>query len=270
MASADFVEGLGSAGTAVGGVVTVQGITGGTSVIVQGDVANSSPDTGNPVKVGGVARAIEINGLPTSVGSDGDRAQFLTDRFGGLYTRQIAAVTYHAVYRLATRPYDLSFAIGANARKQYATLHHTAGATKEVRLKRVEGWVRSNTAAAILTFDLVYLTTAPATGNPAITPTPSSQGFGASEAVALSLPTTGGTEGALISSRQLNLGITGAASVGNPPPQEDLFTLYSPDDETLPVVLKVATLEGLAIVMDSNAAATVTATFRFIFTEETP
>lgn len=45
----------GAAGTPATDVVTVQGITGGTPLIVGGNVAHDAVDSGNPIKVGGYA-----------------------------------------------------------------------------------------------------------------------------------------------------------------------------------------------------------------------
>lgn len=47
------------------------------TVTVQGDVANDAPDSGNPVKIGGVARIT----LPTAV-SDGDRVNGMYSKIG--------------------------------------------------------------------------------------------------------------------------------------------------------------------------------------------
>src|SRR4051812_16155236 len=123
-------------------------------------------------------------------------------------------LTYTAVYRLAARPFALSRVAAGAERIQLATIYHTAAAVKDVRIRMVEVAVESASAAGILTLDFARLTAAvtPATGNPAITPTPIDPGDGAAEATCLALPTTGGTEGALYASEEWNLGITGAAS----------------------------------------------------------
>jgi hypothetical protein len=83
-----------------------------------------------------------------------------------------------------------------------------------MRLRRVLVMFESETVAGIINFDLVKLTAAvtPATGNPAITPAPA-RGANVAEATALALPTTGGTEGAVIADLEFNTGITGAVSV---------------------------------------------------------
>lgn len=181
--------------------------------------------------------------------------------------------TYAAVYRLAARPYALSHAFAANSRKQFATLHHAASATKTVRIRRVQVALKSNSVAAVIDADLVFITTAPATGNPAVTPASLNRGDAAAEAVALALPTTAATEAALIATVEYNLGITGAASTVNPPPAVDWRDLYNSDgidgdDAAKALALRAGQLEGIAVVLDASAAATVTAYVRIVFTEE--
>jgi hypothetical protein len=181
--------------------------------------------------------------------------------------------TYAAVYRLTSRPYALSNAFTANTRKQFATLHHAAVSTKNVRIRRVQVSFESSTVAAITAADLVFITSAPATGNPAITPTPLNRGDAAADATALALPTTGGTEGALVNSIEYNLGVTGAVSVLNPPPAVEWIDLYDSDgiagdDAAKALVLRAGQLEGVAVVLDCNAASTVKGFVRIVFTEE--
>jgi hypothetical protein len=181
--------------------------------------------------------------------------------------------TYSALYRLATRPYALSHAFTANTRRQFATLHHTASSTRTVRIRRVQVALKSNSVAAVVDADLVFITAAPATGNPAITPSPHNRGDAAAEATALALPTTAGTEGPLIATVEYNLGVTAAASTVNPPPAVDWRTLYDSDgiagdDAAKAIVLRAGQLEGIAVVLDANAASTVTAYVRIVFTEE--
>jgi hypothetical protein len=181
--------------------------------------------------------------------------------------------TYAAVYRLGARPYALSNAFTANTRKQFATLHHTALATKTVRIRRVQISLESSSVAAITAADLLFITSAPASGNPTITPTPLNRGDAAAEAAALALPTTAGTEGALINSIEYNLGVTGAASTANPPPAVEWIDLYDSDgiagdDAAKALVLRAGQLEGIAVVLDCNAASTVKGFVRIVFTEE--
>lgn len=188
--------------------------------------------------------------------------------------RSRKAPTYRAFYRTATRPYNLDFTFTANTRKQYATIHHAATATKTVRLRRARVWVYAVATAAVdLRVDLVRITAAPATGNPAITPTPADTGDAVAEATCLALPTTAGTEGALFSSLPVSIGITGAAPTTSPPPVTpsiDLLAASTYDDEAKPPTIRAGVLEGWAIVLDANTAARVIAHAEIEFTEEAP
>lgn len=180
-------------------------------------------------------------------------------------------VTFSAVFRLAARPFALSWASGGAARKQWATIFHAAGATKTVRIRRVTVSIESSSAAAIVMLDLVRLTSAttPATGNPAITPVAHAPADSV-EATCLALPTTAGTESVVISSVEWNLGITGAASIANPPPPLTDVVLY--DDQThmevKPLEMRAGNAEGFAVSADASASSTIKGYVRMICTEE--
>lgn len=178
--------------------------------------------------------------------------------------------TYAAIYRLAARPYALSTAFGGAGRTQFATIHHTAGAAKTVKIRSVEVALESASAAALVVVDLVRITTAPVTGNPAITPTPVDPADAACEAVCLALPTSAGAEGALYASEEWNLGITGAASTSSPPPPLTYQTIYQyvEGSEQKAATIRAATLEGYAVVADASAATTLKGFVIVTFTEE--
>lgn len=188
------------------------------------------------------------------------------------FVRPRKLATYSASFRIAARPYALSSAMTANSRKQYATLHHAASSTKTARLRRIFVEVHGNTVAAILHWELVrILTVAPATGNPAITPARAENSDAAPDTTCLALPTTAGTEGDRYSSRSMNLGVVGAAPTTNPPPFMNGVDLLDPanldDEEKLPAI-RAGILEGWAVILDANAATTVTAVVSVSFTEE--
>jgi len=194
----------------------------------------------------------------------------------GLATRSIQrqVPTYTAVYRLATRPYAISKVFTAGSRFQFATIHHAATAVKLVKLRRVEVALESASVAGIVMADLVRITAAPATGNPAITPSPANPGDGAAETTCFTLPTTAGTEGALHSMLEWNLGITGAASVINPPPALNWLTLWPQTqgaseafEDKFPTI-RAGILEGFAVTLDVNSASTVKGYVVIEFTEE--
>lgn len=178
--------------------------------------------------------------------------------------------TFVAVYRLAARPYALSTAFGAAGRTQLATIHHPVNATKTVKIRSVELALESSSAAALIVADLVRITTAPATGNPAITPTPVDPGDSAAEATCLALPGTPATEGALYASEEWNLGITGAASTSAPPPPLTYQTIYqyAEGSEQKAATIRALTLEGFAVIADASAATTLKGFVVVTFTEE--
>lgn len=184
--------------------------------------------------------------------------------------------TYAAVYKGATRPYQLANTFTANTRKQYATIFHASTATKTVRVRRCQVEVMAIiTSAAELNIELVRLTnaTTPATGNPAITPVLADGADAAAEATCLALPTTAGTEGAVWSSRYLNLGITGAASTTSPPatwPEYEMVNGGTGDDESKFPAIRAGVAEGWALVIDCTTTAQVWARVTMQFTEETP
>lgn len=117
--------------------------------------------------------------------------------------------------------------------------------------------------------DIVRITSAPVTGNPAIIPSANLSNSPVAEAVCLSLPTTAGTEGAQFGALEIELGNTGGAPTTNPPPLPSVITLYADTaHEGEPLTLRAGVAEGFAVVLDSNAAVAIFAIVRMVFTEE--
>lgn len=77
----------GTAGSASADVITVQGIAGGTPLIVGGNVASAAADSGNPVKVGGKYNAT----VPTF--TDGQRGDLQLDSRGNARTVATTVLT---------------------------------------------------------------------------------------------------------------------------------------------------------------------------------
>ncbi len=179
---------------------------------------------------------------------------------------------FTAFYRLATRPYPLTKTPAANTRTQFATVYHVAAATKTVRIRKVSVWIESVGGAVVVMAELVGLsaTTAPATGNPAITPFAHGRAATA-EAVCLALPTTPGVEaaGSPVASIEFNLNTTGAASQANPPPPLTEVALFRSEGEgeELPT-MRAGHAEGYAVVVDASAARAIDAYVRIEFSEE--
>lgn len=181
--------------------------------------------------------------------------------------------TYAAIYKLADAAgaTALSILFAANTERQVATLHHLATSTRRKTLKRVEFHI-SATAATILNIELRRITAAPATGNPAITPTAHISDHIATDAVALCLPTTAGTYTANtpLFSQELNLGANTALTTDFDVQPIVLFppTGHPSDDDLFEPVIRASVLEGYALSLRSTAAVTIKGTVRIIYTEE--
>lgn len=190
-------------------------------------------------------------------------------------------VTYSAQYRLVnttagTRALSLA-ALTANTNKQIATIYHTAAATKRVQIKYAAVTIHSiGAVAGTIEFEIVTLSaaTAPATGNPAITPAKNDQADGAAEAACLALPTTQGSvvnvDQPLGSPYLGSFGITATASTASPPPPLGTFVLWDSrtDRDGKDLVMRAGVAEGYAVNIRSNAASTALCIVNFIFTEK--
>jgi hypothetical protein len=193
-------------------------------------------------------------------------------------TRSRKVATYRALYRTTTRAYGLSNTFGAAGRKQFATIYHAASATRTVRLRRVQAALDTNTVASGDVIDLVRLTatTAPATGNPTITPARLDTSDPTAEATCLALPTTAGSESTteFFGEAYFNIGISGAAPTSIPPPvtpAQDIYVASPGDDEGRMPTIRAGVAEGFAVCVDVGVATTVRVGWVLIeFTEEVP
>ena len=239
---------------------------------ITGDVTNDTADAGNPVKIGGKVSANST--IPTAIGA-GNRTNAWIDQQGAQIVRPGRRTTYNAEYRLTTRPYALSSAIGANSIKQYATIYHGAGSLKTVRILRVSMRILSVSVATkiMVEFRRLSSATAPATGNPAITPITNDPGSASAEAICLALPTTEGSEASANAgwgAIEQDFASTGGASTANPPPiqiETVLFDANNSGEQQL-LVMRSGTAEGYAAILDNKTASTVTCTISITFTEE--
>jgi hypothetical protein len=240
-------------------------------------------DTVNSLKtlqVGGNARAVDDP--PANVSAAGDRVRMWLDRAGAqVVRRRKIRESYTAVARLAETAarLDQTFTQVANTNKQWSTLHHTAAATKELRLQRCWVYITSDTTAGIQgVIELRELSSAtpPATGNPAITPRVHRIGSGAAEAVCLYLPTTQGSEAAVngpLGHVPFDTGISGAVSTLNPVPILTPVVLYDAsqeDDEVLPPTAPVGVYGGWGVMVRTVGAPVLRITVIWKFTEEIP
>lgn len=182
--------------------------------------------------------------------------------------------SYVAVYKLATDAgaSALSFTHTANGEKQYATIYHAATATKTVKIRRVEMYLAA-TALSVVSVDLRYLTatTAPATGNPAITPRSTHPASPVAEATCLALPTTAGsfTAGVSLFTQEMNLAANTAIATTFPTDPVALWPAEGDSvDDVQDLIMRAGVAEGYAISVRAVAAVALKATARIIFTEQ--
>lgn len=196
----------------------------------------------------------------------------ITDR-----PRQVA--TYCANFRLAVATAaatHLSWTPVANTDKQLATIYHAAASTRTVRLRRVSV-MAAFTNAAEYQFELRRLSaaTAPATGNPVITPAPADSSDPAAEATCLALPTTAGSEAApdrpVSTTFSLNSG-AGAAQTTTYGADGTELVLYDgwALTERKPLAIRAGVAEGFAIIGRATAVSVPALTAFIEFTEELP
>jgi len=188
-------------------------------------------------------------------------------------TRSRKVPTYRAAYRGTTIGAPaLGVAFVGSVRKQVATIHHAATATRTVRLRSVLVSVQKSSAAVNFWVSLARITTAPTTGNPAITPAVADSVDAAAEATCLAVPTTGATEGALWGGEIFYpMGITGGVPTTNPPPASipyDLLSNVPADDERKLPTIRAGVLEGWAVVGVADGSSTVNMMVSIEFTEE--
>jgi hypothetical protein len=159
-----------------------------------GTVASGVVDAGNPVKTGGKAT---FPAIPSLVAT-GQRVDDYKDLAGATFVRKRPIAMYTAMYRLVdatAAAFFLAPTLAANTDKQIATIYHAASAVKRVQIKYVVLYIASVNIAGTITAEIQSLsaTTAPATGNPAITPGKSDNADAAAEATCLAVPTTQGS-----------------------------------------------------------------------------
>lgn len=240
------------------------------------DAAHTTGDTG----VLNLGIATDVPNLPTTatVNANNDYAGVGTDRYGVVWTRRRQLVTYSAAYRLVDATagqVGLTFTFTANTSKQLATIYHAGTATKTVKLRKIV-LTPSAGAAGVFDFEIRALSaaTAPATGNPAITPRQHDPADGAAEATCLALPTTAGSlvgadTGTV--SEVFSWNAAAAAAQGNASGlsgQDIVLYEYKDGMEMKPLTIRAATAEGYAVNGRCSAAVALRYTVHILFTEE--
>lgn len=267
------------------GVTALANITGsmvpGTAATNLGkaeDAGHTTGDTG----VMDLGVRIDVPNLPTTSPSSAntDYTAKAVDGYGVLWVRKRQLVTYSASYRLADATAgqtSLTFTFTANTNKQLGTIYHTAASTKTLKLRKILMNV-STGAAGVFEFELRALsaTTAPATGNPAITPRAHDPAdvAGGTDATCLALPTTAGSlvgadTGTVSETFTWNSAI--AAAGGSPSGlagQDIVLYEYKDGMEMKPLTMRAATAEGFAVNGRCTTAVALRFTLYFLFTEE--
>lgn len=245
---------------------------------IKGPVAVDGATNLVPVEVGGRA---SYPAIPGAMSADNDVNDLWLDRSGAQIVRKRPVPMYTAAYRLADATAAARFlstgALTANTDKQLATIYHPNTATKRVAIKYVVASITVLTTVAgtvELEIQPLNLTTAPATGNPAIVPGKHDQVDGAAEATCLALPTTAGSYTALNSPVGYpfveQIGITGAAPVVNPVAPAHIAELWDSraDGDGKDLIMRSGVAEGFAVIVRSNAASVIVGVVTIVFTEE--
>lgn len=239
------------------------------------DAVAGSGDTGVSVLV----KRLDVPNLPTAAetSANGDYAFPTVDDHGVAWVRKRQLVTYTALYRLidsTAGTLSLTFTFTANTNKQLATIYHTGASTKTVKIRKISLFL-ATTAAGIFDFEVRALsaTTAPATGNPAITPRTHNPADGAAEATCLALPTTAGSlvganTGTVSQGVSLNVGAGGAQTTPALATAEFVLYEYKDGQEAAPLIMRAGSAEGFAVNGRCTAAVAQRFTIAITFTEE--
>lgn len=270
---ADTLAGVTSLGSITGSVVPG---TGASNLGKAEDAGHTTGDTG----VMDLGVRVDVPNLPTAAPSstNTDYTAKAVDAYGVAWVRKRQLVTYGAAYRLVDATagqLSLTFTFTANTNKQLATIYHTVGSTKTVKIRKIS-LVAAAGAAGVFNFEVRGLsaTTAPATGNPAITPRTYDPADGAAEATCLALPTTAGSlvgaDTGTVSEVFEWLAVA-AAGTANPlglAGEELVLYEYKDGGEIKPLTMRAGTAEGFAINGRCTAAVALRHTVHILFTEE--
>lgn len=186
--------------------------------------------------------------------------------------------SYTAVFRLAEAVGRLDQEVTqvANTNKQWATIHHTASSSFDLRLCKCEVYITDWSAGTqgILELRQLSSTTPPATGNPAIVPAQHIFGISAPvEAECLYLPTTQGSENA-VNGPLAHIPLDVLAYAKRQPAFEKErghYILYdaSNEDPELPnLMIKAGVFGGWAVMLRTVGAPSVRMTVVMRFSEE--
>jgi hypothetical protein len=219
------------------GVVTTDQTTHGTTDLVAADIT----------KIGGSALA----GKAVPSGGTGQTAI-------PVYSNAVQLATYTIVAdSIATG------ALTANTRKDVLSIEHIAGATKTVKIRRIQVGGFQTTALVGTVYCKIFRGTAATSAGTGQTPTPTNPGTAAAEMVAKTLPTI--TAATLVYTNSVGFISAATAQTGFP-----MIAVYDwqEEGETQPLQLRAANLDTLVIAIYSNVAHNLTLQISVIATEE--
>lgn len=170
-----------------------------------------------------------------------------------------------ATYNLVGKP--AATALVANTVRSFVSLHHTAAATRTIRIRRVKvsvlfsGVIQACQAEIHRIATLPVGTAWPANGTTAgLTATDGRDG--ASEAVGLLLPST------ITMASLLDTAFVGSSTVAQLHGGGAVVYDWQESGQAKPITLRAGVLEGISVGLTSSAAVTATATIEIQFTEE--
>lgn len=247
-------------------------------LIVSNDVMLTTGDGAAPVRMAVYDSLGQIRGWHplTADSSVVERIGALVTLTGSIVVSSITGIvaneqeqqaTYDVVPRRTARDYSQTYVFGAAGRQVMDSLWLPSGPAVDSRLVAVDVAVMDASAACEVWIDLIRINSQP-TGGTSYTPVPRKTSQVAATTQARKQPSGGAAEtGDALSSILYKLGVTGAVSVVNPAPPIAWQPLYRPATlrEQEPTMLPG---EGLAVVIDCNAAATVRAVSRLSFMED--
>jgi hypothetical protein len=224
-----------------------------------------------------VGQKASANSLPTVIASDQSAIpENLTQIGGSALTGkavpsggagQTAIPVYSNAIQLAT--YTIvadsiaSGALTANTRKDVLSIEHGAGATKTVKIRRIQVGGFQTTALVGTVYCKIFRGTAATSAGTGQTPTPTNPGTAAAEMVAKTLPTI--TAATLVYTNSVGFISAATAQTGFP-----MIAVYDwqEEGETQPLQLRAANLDTLVIAIYSNVAHNLTLQISVIATEE--
>lgn len=167
----------------------------------------------------------------------------------------------------------VSATFGAGTPRALLSLWKGVSANRKAKLHHVSVQILSSSAATELTLTLDAMSTQ-STGGATVSSQQTAINTAIPTSTALTearqFATTLGTSAGRIATRGMILGVTGAASVVNPPPVSELITLWGDTfpDSVMSPEMEAFTDYGFAVVLTSSVSSTIRCTWNAVWTEE--